>query len=49
MGKGAKPILDIQFQDLFGGAHAFVKDGVKIPPSSYLACNALGGSYGISD
>ena len=48
MGKGAKPKLNLQFQDLFGGAHAFVQEGTTIGPSQYLAARR-DGSYGVAE
>ena len=49
MGKGAKPKLDLQFLHTYGAAHAFVKDGAKIAPSHYLACNDETGTYGMRE
>jgi hypothetical protein len=43
----AKPRLDLQFLDTYGGAHAFVQE-VRISPVQYLACDETG-TYGVSD
>ena len=41
--------MDLQFLHTYGAAHAFVKDGAKIAPSQYLACNDETGTYGMRE